>query len=118
MGPSMHPPEHVLGGSQQPLSLGGAAGTQLAGTLQSTLLHNQQMSFNFSLTATRESRLWSRVCKTPVLSLIRDSLKGVPVPPPLAHLPAQEVLFSSHKVRSANMARWFKHPYHVTKVKS
>jgi len=31
---------------------------------------------------------------------------------------AQELLFSSHAVKSPNMARWFKHQYHVTKVKS
>lgn len=44
------------------LPLGGAAGTQLAGTLQRALLHNQLMLFNFSLFATRESRLWTREC--------------------------------------------------------
>lgn len=49
-------PEQILGGSQRPLSPGGTDGT-LAGTLQSTLLHNQQMHFNFNPFLTGESRL-------------------------------------------------------------
>lgn len=62
VGPSMPAPEQVLSGSQHALPLGGTAGIQLAGALQSTLLHNQQIPFTCSLSLTRESRLWSRAC--------------------------------------------------------
>lgn len=70
--------EGFLGGSQHPLPLGGAAGAQLPGTLQSTLLHNQMPS-NFSPSLTRESRLWSRLCSTPVLVLRQESKLPFPI---------------------------------------